>query len=118
MSLTVNTKSYIKDGTTQNYGLYTGPAKTMTVKDDIKLARIKPTPVVTSSGVATSSLKLTRTLTLTGALEPVRDAIIDISQRIPVGAASADIDVICNDLGAYIASAEYKSIVKAQRIDV
>lgn len=118
MSLTVNAKSYVRDGLTQNYGLYTGPLKTMTVKDDIKVSRIKPTPVSTSSGVATSALKLTRTLTLTGAIEPARDSITDISQRIPVGASSADIDAICNDLGAYIASAEYKTIVKAGRIDI
>lgn len=117
MSLTVNAKTYSADSVGPNAVIYNGPAHTLSVLDDIALRRTAPKPVKDFSGVAKSSGKLTRTLTLTGALTPTAPGILECSTSIPVGAASADIDAILNDMGAFIASATYKDIVKKSLIN-
>ncbi len=117
MSLTVNAKTYNGDSFGGNIVGYSGPAHTLSIKDYIKLARTAPKPTVSFSGVGRTSAKLTRTLTLTGALSPSHDGILDASVSVPVGAASADIDAMLNDMGAFIASASFKAHVKAQQIN-
>jgi hypothetical protein len=112
MSLTVNAKTYVTDGTTKDAVSYAGPLNTLSVKDIVRLARTAPKPTSTFSGVARSQAKLTRTLPLTAALTPTADAILDIQAQVPVGAVAADIDTICNDMGAYVASASFKSLLK------
>jgi hypothetical protein len=117
MSLTVNSKTYAADSVGPNLVAYAGPAHTSSVKDKLSVGRTvaKPTPVF--SGVVRSDGKLTRTLTLTGALSPTGEAILEIKTSIPVGAAGADIDVMLNDMGAFLASASYKTIVKNSAIN-
>lgn len=117
MSLTINAKTYTADRVGLDSVGYVGPGHTMSVSDDVVLGRVAPKPTPTFSGVARSSAKLTRTLTLTGSLTPTAPAIIALSSSIPVGAASADIDTLCADLGAWIASAEFKTILKTQTIN-
>lgn len=116
MTLSINAKTYTGDA----YGVgsvgYVGPSHTLSLKDYAKLARIAPKPTTTNSGVGKTSSKLTRTLALTGALTPTWDAIIDVSVSIPVGAASGDIDTLLNDIGAFVASATYKTHVKSQLV--
>lgn len=119
MALTVNAKSYTLDSQNgPNLVGYAGPANTSSVKDKIALGRTLAKPTSVFSGVTRSSGKLTRTLTLTGALTTVGEAILEIKTSIPVGAAAADIDVLLNDMGAYLASAEYKTIVKNAKINI
>jgi len=116
MSLTVNAKTYSVNGggtTAQNYY---GPSHTLSILDDIRMGFVAPKPTTVFSGVGRTSCKLTRTLTLTGALTTVGLSICDISVSIPVGAASADIDAILNDMGAFLASASFKTHVKSQQI--
>jgi hypothetical protein len=117
MTLTVNAKTFSADSQSPNSVGYTGPAHTLTVKDYVRLARVAAKPTATFSGVARTEAKLTRTLTLTGALTPAHDAILAIQVSIPVGAASADIDAVLNDMGAFLASATYKTHVKSQLIN-
>lgn len=116
MSLSVNAKTYALDSSTANAANYAGPAHTLSVKDLIKLARVAAKPTATLSGVSRTEAKLSRTLTLTGALTPAHDAIGNFSMSVPVGAAAADIDSMLNDMGAYIASAAFKTHVKSQQI--
>lgn len=116
MSLTVNAKTFTADGSSANSVPYIGPAHTMSLADDIRLSRVLPKPTTTFSGVGRTSAKLTRTLTLTGALTTSGNAICEISVSIPVGSASADIDAVLNDMGAFLASATYKTHVKLQQI--
>jgi hypothetical protein len=116
MSLSINAKSYAPDAYSTNSVGYTGPAHTMSVKDYVKLSRQAAAPVATFSGVARAEAKLTRTLTLTGALTPTHDAIFRVPVSIPVGAASADIDALCNDMGAWIATTAFKDLLKKQLI--
>lgn len=113
MSLTVNAKTFSADSFGANSVTYSGPAHTITLKDDIRLARVAPKPVNGFAGVARSSGKLSRTLTVTnGGVSSAADAILEISTSIPVGAAAVDIDAVLNDMGAFLASATYKTIVK------
>jgi hypothetical protein len=116
MSLTVNAKSYTADTYAPNAIGYVGPAHSLTVKDDLRVARVAAKPTSVFSGVARQSFKLTRTQTLTGALTTVGDSISEMSFSVPVGTPTADIDTICADLGAFIASAAFKTMVKTQVI--
>jgi len=112
MSLTINAKAFAADSYTANAVNYTGPAHTLSLKDDLRLARTAAKPTSVFSGVARTQSKLVRTLTLTGALTPSHDAIMDLAISIPVGAASADIDSLVNDYAAWVAHASFKTLVK------
>lgn len=116
MSLTINAKTYTADSYQQNIVGYIGSAKTVSVKDDVQLKRVAPKLTTTFSGVGRTQAKLTRTVTLTGALTPTGDAILSIDVSVPVGTASADVDTMLNDMGAYLASAGFKTHVKSQQI--
>jgi hypothetical protein len=116
MSLTINAKTYTADSFQSAAVGYIGSVHTVSVKDDVRLSRVVPKPTSTFSGVGRTSAKLTRTLTLTGALTTTWDGILDIQVTIPVGAASADIDSMLNDMGAFLASASFKTHVKGQQI--
>jgi hypothetical protein len=117
MSLTVNLDTYSADSFGSNSVGYIGPAKTSSTKDDLVLRRTAPKPTSVFSGVARAQAKLTRTVALTGALTPTGDQIADLSFSLPVGIAAADVDSLCDDLGAFVASAEFKTHLKSQKIN-
>jgi len=117
MALTVNAKTYAADAFGSNSVGYIGPLKTNSVKDDLVLRRTAAKPTKLFSGVSRAQAKLTRTHTLTGALTPTFESISDVQVSIPVGTAAADIDAICADLGAYIASTAFKDLLKTQKIN-
>lgn len=117
MSLSINAKTYTANGMTANAVMYIGPTKTQTVKDDATLRYVLARPTSTFSGLGRVSAKLVRTLTLTGSLTPNGDMIGELTFATPVGAASADIDTFLNDLGAYLASASFKDLVKKQQVN-
>ncbi len=116
MSLTINAKTYTQDSFQQNIVGYIGSTKTLTVKDDVQLKRTAPKGTSVFSGVGRTQAKLSRTLTLTGALSPAGDAILSIDVSIPVGFAGADVDSLLNDMGAFLSSASFKTHVKTQQI--
>jgi len=116
MTLSINAKTYTADSFQKDSVGYIGTAKTVSIKDDVKLARTAPKPTDTFSGLGRTQAKMSRTLTLTGALTPTGDAILSIDVAVPVGFASADVDTLLNDMGAYLASASFKSHVKSQQV--
>ena len=116
MALTINAKHFTADSFQKDAVGYIGTGKTVTVKDDVKLARTAPKPTALFSGLGRTSAKMTRTLTLTGALTPTGDVILEISVAVPVGAASGDIDTLLNDMGSFLASASFKTHVKSQQV--
>jgi hypothetical protein len=116
MSASVNAKTYTANSFAATAIGYQGPNHTVSVKDYLRLSSVAPKPTVTFSGVGRQSAKLTRTSTLTGSLTPTWDAIIDVQTVIPVGMASADVDTLLNDVGAYVASAAFKTLCKNQQI--
>lgn len=109
MSLSVNAKTYTADSFSANAVQYNGPAKTLTIKDDIVLKKTSPKPTSLFSGVSRANLKLTRTLTLTGALTPTGEAILEVSLSVPVGASSANVNTMIDDVGAWLASTPAES---------
>lgn len=116
MSLTINAKTYTADSFSTSQVGYIGASKTVSVKDDVVLKRTAPKGTDVFSGVGRTSAKLTRTLTLTGAKTLTGDGIVEISVSVPVGFASADVDALLNDMGAFLASASFKTHVKSQQI--
>lgn len=116
MALTVNAKTFTANNYAASAVVYFGPAHTVSLKDDIRLSSVAPKPTSAFSGVGRTSAKLSRTLTLTGALNPAWDAICDIQVSVPVGAAGGDIDAILNDMGSFLSSASFKTHVKSLQI--
>lgn len=116
MALTINAKAVTADGSSPNAVSYYAPAKTLSWKDDFRLARTAPKPTSLFSGVARGQSKWVRSFTLTGALTTVHDGILDLSTSFPVGAASADIDSLINDYAAWVAHASFKTFIKNQII--
>lgn len=116
MSLSINAKTYVANGMTAQAASYIGPSKTQTIKDDAVLRYTPARASASFSGLGRVSAKLSRTFTLTGALTPYGDMIGDLTFATPVGAAGADIDTFLNDLGAYLASASFKDLVKKQQV--
>lgn len=101
MSIVFNTKTYTLDNNiSANVVGYRGAAKTAAVKDDLSFKRVMAKPTTVFSGVGRSTAKLTRTLTLTNALTPTGEAIIEISSSVPVGAATADVEAMIDDCAA------------------
>lgn len=116
MSLTINAKTYNADRFGSDAVGYVGPAHTVSVADDASLSRVAPKPTQVFSGVGRTSAKLTRTHTLTGALTPTGNSICQINVSVPVGVAGADVDSVLDDMGAFLASAAFKTHVKGQQI--
>jgi hypothetical protein len=116
MTLSINAKTYTADSYQKDSVGYIGSGKTVSIKDDARLARTAPKPSAAFSGLGRTSAKLSRTLTLTGALTPTGDTIITVDVAVPVGAAGADVDTLLNDMGAFVASASFKTHVKSQQV--
>lgn len=117
MSLTFNTKTYTADSFASDQVGFIGAAKTVSIKDDLSLARQRPKASAVYSGNGRTRTKLTRTATLTGAITPSGDLLAEFNVQVPVGAAGADVDALLNDLGALISSADFKLYVKNQKIN-
>lgn len=118
MALDVNSKAYPLDSTSgpNNVG-YRGPLHTVSTKDTMRLLRVPPKAITTSSGKGRTNAKLTRTLTLTGAIEPVSDGSLELIGVIPVGAAQADVYAMIADMSAWLASAEGKAHIWSQIVN-
>jgi len=113
MSLTVNAKAYTVDSSNGSAFSYQGPANTTSVKDRLVQKSVPAKPTATFSGLSRFSVYLYRTHTLTGAKTPTADGSAKVDFSLPVGIANGDVDSYCNDLGAYIASAAFKTAIKA-----
>lgn len=117
MSLSINAKTYSANSFGQNAVDYNGPSKTSSVKDNALMRYVAPKPSATYSGVSRVYCTLTRTVNLTGAVTPTGDLAVKIEVMVPVGAAAADVDTALNDMGAFLASATYKTHVKTPQIN-
>lgn len=103
MTVTVNTKAYAFDtNPTPDSGRHVGPSNTFQAKDYLDLKRTAPKPNGDFAGVARSSAKFVRTVTLADGSKA--EAIAEGSFSIPVGMAEADVDSIRDDLGDLLIS--------------
>jgi len=117
MSLTINTKTFANDTGTGNAYSYFGPAKTASLKDDLSLKRTAPKKTSVFSGLSRTEAKFTRTLALTGSLTGTGDAIVTINVSVPVGYTASDVDALLDDTGSFLAGADFKTHVKATKIN-
>lgn len=114
MTVTVNTKAYTFDtNPTPNSAKYVGPSNSMSLKDTLELKRVAGKPTATFPGVARSSAKFVKTVTVSG---ETYDAIVEVSCSIPVGTAAGDIDSIRDDAGDFIISSNGGDLVKSHKI--
>lgn len=113
MSLTVNAKIYTVDSITGHTFGFQGPANTTLVKDRLVQRAFPAKPTALFSGNTRFAIGVYRSHTLTGAKTAAADGSAKVEFTLPVGISSADVDAYCNDLGAYIASAGFKSNLKA-----
>lgn len=113
MSLTVNAKTYTVDSITGSTFGFQGPANTTIVKDRIVQKTAPAKSSATFSGNSRFNVDLYRTHTLTGAKTTTADGSCKVGFVLPVGISAADVDSYCNDVGAYIASAAFKTNLKA-----
>jgi hypothetical protein len=117
MALTVAAKSYVADGFSSDSVHFQGPGKTSLLKDDIVQKRFAPKPTTANSGSLKYLLKLVRSHTLTGAKTITGDGSVELMITRPVGISDADTDLYLTDLGAYIASAAFKTLVKTSQVN-
>lgn len=117
MSLVFNTKTYTANSFEKDTVGYTGAGKTITAKDDLAISKGNPSASASFSGQSKAEAKLTRTLTLTNAKTPTGDIIVKTQVFTPVGSDSTDVDAALNDHGALVSGADFKSVVKNQKIN-
>jgi len=119
MTITVNTKVYTADAASSSNSIpYLGVANTITVADRFDLYRTPAKATKLFSGVARARVKLTRTLTLTGALTTTGLATIDCAINVPVGAASADVNSMLSDISAGLGQTWAQNLANKQVITV
>jgi len=117
MSITLNTLVYNQDSQpTADKVVYTGPSHTFSVKDQLTLGRTAPKATSIFAGVARSSIKRTKTLTL--ADSSVHEAIVELTVSLPVGAADADIDALVNDIADFAISTEGTNVIRKHDLTV
>jgi len=115
MSITLNTLVYNQDSfASPDRVVYVGPSHTYTLKDQIFLGRAAPKPTKDFRGVARAYFKRVKTLTLDDSTKA--DVIINVEVAVPVGAASADVDAVRDDVGDLIISAIGQAVVNTTDI--
>lgn len=114
MTITVNTKAYAFDtNSTPDSARMIGPSNDFDTKDILELKRTAPKPTADFPGVARSSAKFSRTVTINGVNYT---AIAEANFSIPVGMAGADIDSLRDDLGDLLISSNGDDLVEKHKI--
>lgn len=110
MTITVNTKSYgIDSFKTKDESVYSGPANTMLVRDELALKRSKSAATSSHNGYARVEARFTRTFTCLDGSK--RDGFMAFYTSIPVDAVSTDVDSLRDDLGDLIISTNGQDLV-------
>jgi hypothetical protein len=115
MTITVNTKDYVRDSSPNaNTEVYRGPNATASVKDALLLSRTAAKPTDTFPGMAKSRGKFTRTVEY--ATGKYADAIIEFTSSFPVGTAEADVDALRDDMGDFLIASYGNVVIFDQKI--
>lgn len=114
MTVTVNTKAYAFDtNTSPDAARMVGPSNDFDTKDILELKRTSAKPTADFPGVARSSAKFSRTVTINSVNYT---AIAEASFSIPVGMVGADIDSLRDDLGDFLISTNGDDLVEKHKI--
>jgi hypothetical protein len=116
MSLTPGALTYPADSFQKDSVGYIGVLKTATIKDDITFSRVAPKPTSVFSGVLRTRAKLVRTYTLTGALTPTGDVIVEVSASVPVGMAGADIATVKGVVVDMVTDGDFLTLMRDGKI--
>lgn len=97
MTITVNTKAYDFDtNPTSDSAVYRGPANTHAVQDILTLKRVPAKPTASFPGVARSTAKFNRTVTV----DSVKYTnVVEVNFSIVLGTSEADVDALRDDMG-------------------
>lgn len=115
MAITINTKTYTPFKYQGASVAYTGPDNSALSQDKAFMSVSETAERSDYSGDVRAVVRFIRTMPLTGAKTPTGTAYLDVPIKIPRGAASADIDELLNDAGAFLSSADGKTFVKTQK---
>lgn len=115
---TYNTKSYVQGKVEPNKVTLVGPSHTFTSKQTLALARTDPKPSGTFKGVSRAEVKGTRTAVVNPTTGEVRDVIIYAGASVPVGADATTLDDIIADTRAFVASADFVTLIKTGKINI
>lgn len=114
MALTISTKTYSFDtNPTPDSALYTGPAKTSTIKDNVIIKRVAPKPTKDYGGVVRSSEKTVKTVLINGI---ARDLIAETTFNYPAQALPADVTTLRVDHSNLVANAATQTLVDNGKI--
>lgn len=117
MSITINTRAYTADlAQSPNVQPYVGAANSLSVVDKLIMYRTYPKPTTAYGGVGRSSIKLQKTMTLTGQPTATGLGTVEVNQNFPVGCAPADIDTFMADLASYFTLQAAKDLAKSLKV--
>lgn len=116
MSLTLNTVAFSTFRTLPDQNTLASANNNASVKDTLALGRVFPKPVKDFRGVAKPSLKRVKTLTLDDGTK--HDGIITLGGSLPVGASSADVLALLDDVYEAIATQGVKALFTSLDINV
>lgn len=104
MAITLNTLAYEQDSwVNENNVVYRGPSASHTVRDEVQLKRTPPKPTADFGGVARSTIRRAKTLTLSNG--KTADCVFNVEVSVPVGAVEANVDALRDDIGDLLISA-------------
>lgn len=96
MSLTINTIAFTAYRSQPDSLVLAAPTNGVSMTDTVALSRVFPKPVKDNLGVGRPRLKRVKTLTLANGTK--KDAIIEVSGSVPVGASDADVLALLDDV--------------------
>lgn len=114
MALTINTKTFNRDGGGQaDSAAYAGPTHTITSVDRIEFKRVKPKPGGGTLGVARPTLRREKTSTINATTGETAVNLIRVDGSIFVGTPDADIEALMADVAAWLGTTEAKAFFKS-----
>lgn len=115
MSVTLNTVVFNSYRTLPDSMTLASSLHTLSVTDTLQYSRVFPKPTKDNLGVARPRFKRVKTLTLADGSK--KDAIIEVSGSIPVGASSSDILALLDDTADALAEQNSKDLFTALDIN-
>jgi hypothetical protein len=114
MSITINTRAYTLDSQGADTARFAGPAHTLSQADTFELQRAYPKPGRNGDlGVGRPSVKRVKSVVVNATTGERKDLRAQVLGSVPVGTANADIDALCDDVAAFLSSAQGKALFKS-----
>lgn len=113
MALTINTKTFNRDGGGQaESALYAGPLHSITVSDLVEFKRVKPKAGGGTLGVARPTLRREKSAIINAATGETAKNLLRCDGSFHVGTTDADIEGMMADMAAWLGTTEAKAFFK------